>query len=573
MKQDRSASPYEGLSSLFTPPASENSHDDDYTMKDKRRDSIVVGNEINMLIETDHAKNAIDLLKEAMAHLESDKEDPERISIVYSRILKSLCDPTISSLINEGPDIYSSILWRLFTRKETHIAVVNTLMDEGHVSLALQVMYTLIRQDWDTDCYRIALLLHLMQRPRQIREAEGLLLDYGKPYLEMIDNNKVIKVDMPLMSQVTDSDKEQLWMLYQVGSSTDKEWDRRQSLYEAQKKEYTDRLRERKRRMSWTFQDWAVEQLLHKESEREFVDQSLIQLDNSMIYSGARHQQYEYAWKVYLAMQTSLDEVTPCLVMHLCWMAFEQTPEDKVTQRREWETRAWSVYSRFMCSEYLHPEAPETPGFLHDLLMITTHSPEREARLTKVMSVYHLLDRLSLGSLLSDERVLEPILCSILYECSQVPINEMCRIAFNIWHKKWEFDPSTQQSVIWGLALLCLTCGDKEKFKQLLEKIKQPLSSIMAPVQAFHDDYLCNDKDCYFNDYMFQRIKYTDRTVISTVDQYGLDQHRLTNINEPEAMHIVTAALEGLTKKDSIQREMYYSEKKANVILRHCLLT
>ncbi|KAG0866630.1 hypothetical protein G6F16_009345 [Rhizopus arrhizus] len=583
----RSPLPYEGLSSLFTPPASDVSEEYQSASEEgavvERKNSIRLGQEINHLIETDHAKNAIELLKEAISQLESGEEEAEEISIVYSKIIKSLCDPQISNLINDNEcDIYHSVLWRLMTRviesgytlqREAHVTLVNTLIDKGHVPLALQVMYTLPRPEWDTECYRIALLLHLMQRPRQIQEAESLLFDYGKPSLEVMVNDVPTRIEMPWMSQVTEEDREQFWMLYQATISADKEWDRRKSLYEAQQRDYAHQLKTR--HAGQIVQDWAREHVLHVASEREQVDQASIQNDNSMIYSAARHQQFEYAWQVYLTMRESVDEVTPALVMHLCWTAFSQIAPNKVSQRRAWEERAWSVYSRFMCSEYLHPEAPETPGFLQDILLIATHSVERDARLTKAMAVYHSLTRFEFSSLLSDERVLEPILCSIVYECTRAPITKMSGLAFDIWQKKWRLDPATSLSALWGLLILCVKSGNKAHFKQVVQKMDSELvsPSVMAPIQTFHDMYLC--RDCYFEDYMFQTIKYTDRTLISFMDPYGFNDQQQTDLNEPQAIHITTAVLDGLLTKESerVQRKMYYSTKKANVILRHCLLT
>lgn len=114
-------SPYEGLSSLFTPPASDGSEEYQSASEEggvvERKNSIRLGQEINHLIETDHAKNAIELLKEAIGQLESGEEEAEEISIVYSKIIQSLCDPQISNLINDNEcDIYHSVLWRLMTR-------------------------------------------------------------------------------------------------------------------------------------------------------------------------------------------------------------------------------------------------------------------------------------------------------------------------------------------------------------------------------------------------------------------------------------------------------------------------
>ncbi|KAI9282218.1 hypothetical protein BY458DRAFT_583522 [Sporodiniella umbellata] len=575
IKQDASPplDPYEGVPSLFTPPASESNCDEV-----KRRKSLDIAQEIQPLLEVDKVQPALELLHEAIQCLESNDEDPREISRVYSRIIKALCNPHITSLMNEDSDIYDSVLWKLWTRvmdsgytlqKEAHLAVVNRLLDLGHALLALRVMYTLPRSEWDTDCYRIAVLIHLSQRPLQTGEAEGLLLDYGQLSLEIDGEHRL----MPEMKGVTEHDREQLWMLYQMAASADEEWDRRKTLYELQREQYTDRLQKRHKRMSWHLRDWVAEHVLPEQAPA-----SRIQEDNIMIFNAARHGQYEYAWRVYRAMSDSVDDVTPPLLMHLCWTAFKGIDESKASQRRVWETRAWSAYSRFMCSEYLHPEAPETPGFLHDLLLITTHSPEQEARLTKAMSVYHLLDRLSLITLLADERVLEPILCTLLCECHQASANSMGQIAFQLWQKKWALDPSTPLSVLWGLALFCLSSGNSDHFGQLLEKLNEPSSvivaSLMAPVQTFHDLFLCNEKDCYFQGYMFQTIQYTDRTIISSMDQYGLDPQRMTNINEPQALHIVTAARQGLVQNNDLpQKDMYYSLKKSRAILRHCLLT
>ncbi|CEJ03697.1 hypothetical protein RMCBS344292_17676 [Rhizopus microsporus] len=584
-------SPYDGISSLFTPPASDIGSEGYMTASDldiKRKSSIAIGNEISHLIETDRAKNAIRLLREAMDDLNLGQEDPQELSAIYSKVLTSLCDTKMTILIHDDPDIYHSILWRLFTKviesgytlqRDAHINFVNYLVDCGHMSVALQAMYTLPRTEWDTECYRIAVLLHLMQRPEQIQEAEGLLSDFGKPYLEMANPNDPddlppVRIDMPLMKQVTQRDKEQLWMLYQVAASSNKEWDRRKSLYENQRREYVQKLKERRRSMSYMIQDWAVEQLLHMESEREQVDRASTQNDNAMIYSAMIHRQFEYAWHVYQAMGNAVDEITPCLVMHLCWVAFSQIPQVKVSQRLEWESRAWSVYSRFMCSEYLHPEATETPSFLHDLLLIAAYSAESKARLTKVMSIYHLLTRLDLRVLLCDERVLEPMLCTLIYECSREPVEKMSQLAFEMWQRKWQSDPSMSLSVLWGLVLLCVKTGDKDKFRQLVDKLSSDtiVPSVMAPIQHFHDIHLCS-QGCYFENYMFQAIKYTDRTIISYMDIYGLDQQRQTTINEPQAIHITMAVLHGLVESDLSQKEMYYSTKKAKAILRHCFLT
>lgn len=112
-------SPYDGISSLFTPPASDVGSEGYMTASDldiKRKSSIAIGNEISHLIETDRAKNAIRLLREAMDDLNLGQEDPQELSAIYSKVLTSLCDTKMTMLIHDDPDIYHSILWRLFTK-------------------------------------------------------------------------------------------------------------------------------------------------------------------------------------------------------------------------------------------------------------------------------------------------------------------------------------------------------------------------------------------------------------------------------------------------------------------------
>lgn len=100
--------------------------------KIRRKSSIDIGNEImSKLLEEDNVKSAIEILKQALNHLNMAQQDEDRASIseIYSRIIKSLCDQSISKIVDEmmpndkKSDIKHSILWRLFTK----------VIESGHV--------------------------------------------------------------------------------------------------------------------------------------------------------------------------------------------------------------------------------------------------------------------------------------------------------------------------------------------------------------------------------------------------------------------------------------------------------
>lgn len=485
-------------------------------------------------------------------------------------------------------------------------------MDKGHDSLALQAMYTLPRKNWDTQCYRTAVLLHLMQNPKQIIEAQKLLSDYGKPYLEIANPTAPndlppLRIKMPLMEGITEGDQFRLWMFYQAAQSDNDYWTREKNAFETKRKKNLMLLKERENDSV----DWTSEQL-DIERKRLEVDRKSTENDNTMIYIAMNNKQFEYAWQVYLAMADAVNESTPCIVMHLCWVAFRQIPIADVSFRTEWENRAWSVYSRFMCSEYLHPDQPEAPSFVHDILYIATNTPEvnvdKKTRYTKTMSIYNLLSRLHFDRLLCDDRVVEPLVCTVLYECKGAPLNivKMCEKGFEIMDKRNEIIqrlPVTRTkempySVIWGFLILCLKSGDETHFQQILFRLLHNLleanhsipSSILAPIQSFHDKYTCNQKTCYFEDYMFRYIEYTDdldNTVPTDMNEFGFLSSDKTdqdykqkllwnsNIKEPQEPNIALAILMGAaTGEELAQKQMYFSTKKAKALIRHaCSLT
>lgn len=517
--------------------------------------------------------------------------------------------------------------------------MVGRLVDKGHTSLALQAMYALPRLEWDTQAYRIAILLHLMQDPKQILEAQRLLSDYGKPYLDIANpmaptDLPPMRIDMPLMKDITDNDQLKLWMFYQSVQSKDTSchWNQEKESYEQKRRENLESLKQRQDKTI----DWALEQL-HLESKKSEVDKQCIDNDNTMIFVAMNNQQFEYGWQVYKAMNESVNESTPCIIMHLCYLAFRQIPIIDISYRTTWEERAWSIYSRFMCSEYLHPNQQDAPSFIHDILSIALHSPEVmidiRARYTKTMSVYNLLDRLHFDRLLSDDRVLEPILCTLLYECKGSALNiiNMCKKAFEIWDTKLQIqeqhraakaaeatqqqsdrdsintneedviESSTPYTIIWGLLVLCLKSGNLVDFKKVISQLidndfqLQDIfipSSLLAPIQKFHDDYTCSYRNqcCYFQDYMFRYMEYTDsldNTLPVKMNEYGflltsddivydrVQQMPLhSNIHEPQEPNIAQAILRGAAAQgvnNLNAKEMYYSTRKAKALIRHII--
>lgn len=503
-------------------------------------------------------------------------------------------------------------------------------MDHKNNDLALQALYAMPRTSWDFEIYKLAVMLHLMQSPKQMQQAELLVTEFGKPFLEVANpiaptELPPLRIKMPLMENVTDQDRFKLWMVYQTALS-DTAWGRAKEEYEKKRRRQQQQTQSRKR-MSNTagaLVDWAMRRM-SIETEEERIERERVDWDNAMIYRALSNKQYEYGWNIYLRMGEAVNEFTPRVVMHLCRRAFSDTPMmTHVSRRAEWEGRAWEVYGRFMCSEYLHPEEPEMPGFLSDLLSITAFSPEKRERVryTKTLSVYDLLQRLSLNSLLGEDQVVVPVLCMLLFECRGAPatIIQMCNKAFEIFHTQRQFKAAnTQLSVYWALFVLCVKSGDVLDFSKVLKCLTQDgegeewPTSLLAPIQTFHDRYLdcgqrTNVHHCYFHDYIFQRVKHTDeedddddddRDQI-TMDAFGFIElvsnesgefvqrergdlaepvafvdhavHRRTNIPEPLAALVARAAAIGAAKDEQLQqRKVYYTPNKARSLLRHCL--
>lgn len=473
-------------------------------------------------------------------------------------------------------------------------------MDKGHVTLALQAMYALRRKDWDTQCYRTAVLLHLMQDPKQVMEAQKLLSDYGKSYLDIANPTAPndlppLRIKMPLMEGITENDQFKLWMFYQAAQSGQNDhWTREKEEYEAQRRHDLELLGQKENSPI----DWALEHL-SIETEKLKVDRKSTENDNTMIYIAMINKQFEYGWQVYKAMDDAVNEATPCIVMQLCWIAFNQVPIADVSYRTDWESRAWSVYSRFMCSEYLHPEQPDAPSFIHDILCIAANTPEVtvdiKARYTKTMSVYQLLVRLNFDKLLCDDRVLEPLLCTLLFECkgSRLHVVEICKEAFEIRKRKLAFQQKedrvkTPFAIIWGYIILCVKVGDKALLSSILldlleylkDNMKTP-SSILAPVQKFHDQYICHQNTCYFNQYMFKFIEFTENLedpaeAPENMNEFGIlslpitTTERHTNIHEPQEHTIAKAVMMGPAQEEMLtDRPMYYSTNKAKALIRH----
>jgi signal recognition particle GTPase len=93
----------------------------------RRKNSVQLGRQVmSEILENDNVSNAIQILQQALDHLQmtsTEGEDEGDVSKIYSQIIKSLCDPNIASIVDEMskkdgkvPDIQESVLWRLFTK-------------------------------------------------------------------------------------------------------------------------------------------------------------------------------------------------------------------------------------------------------------------------------------------------------------------------------------------------------------------------------------------------------------------------------------------------------------------------
>lgn len=500
------------------------------------------------------------------------------------------------------------------------------LMDNHQNSLALQALYSMPRPMWGMRVYKLAITLHLMQSPKQTQQAELLISEFGKPYLEVA--NPLAPTDLPPMRielplKVTQKDKYNLWVYYQA-ALTETTWGRKKEEYE--KWRHGAGRRQTIHRAN-SIADWALGRMSFAAAEGKQEEHDKIDMDNTMIFTALSNKQFEYGWDVYCRMGDDVDEFTPRVIMHLCWRAFSETPMmTHLSRRAEWEGRAWEVYGRFMCSEYLHPEQPETPGFLYDLMSMTAFSAEKRehVRYTKTMSVYNLLQRLRLDSLLGDDQIVAPVLCMLLLECKGAPatIVEMCHKAFKVWHAKRKLENAQSEtfSLYWALLVLCTRSGNKTEFSQILDDILEIVeehaesgesitlpTSLLGPVQTFHDHHLgCGGhrdvEKCYFDDYIFRKVKYTsddeDDGEETKMDAFGFVRaleirdseptvpvqpepepiayvdyalHKRTNFQDAPAINLAMAAATGALKDQKLEyRRIFITRDKAESLIRHC---
>ncbi|KAI8371573.1 uncharacterized protein BYT42DRAFT_73738 [Radiomyces spectabilis] len=495
-------------------------------------------------------------------------------------------------------------------------------MDYGHYALALQAMYVLPPAIWDTNCFRLAITLHLMQEPRQIAEVERLLSDYGKTHITLANplapfDLPPIRIDMPNMKNVADSDKYALWMYYQAACS-ETEWGKEKENYEAKSYEHAQQLKQQRHGRE-TLKDWAMRRF-KVETEQDRLQRDKIEADNTMIYISTQNHQFEYAWHVYERMGKEVDAFTPRVVMHLSWQAYKHTPIAHVSLRTHWEDRAWELYSRFMDSEYLYPNQTETPGFLGDLLSIasTTIGVHDGAQFDKVMELYQLFQDRGYERLLSNEQVITPLLCTLIYQCRRSPqsMDSMRRKAFQIWRTKHAIDqktegkhPSTAYSILWILLVFCVHSGDKTDFAELLVTLSShyvdnlPPTSLLAPIQRFHDRYLsCShgSTPCHFHHYLFRPVDSPDKDPSGYMDDLGFVRgdsrrassassidvtslpepiahmyetlHRRTNIHDMGAASMDAAVSFSLTNHGQwVTKPFYCPLNKAQALIRHCL--
>ncbi|KAI7880512.1 hypothetical protein K492DRAFT_195085 [Lichtheimia hyalospora FSU 10163] len=639
----------------------DNDDDDDETLRlhatrRSRADSVQIGNHINDLLKNEDVKDAVDVLKEAVYTMSMtdlhENHDNEQVVTTYSTMLRALCEPKMARIITEisgidlekNPDaVYDTIIWRMFAKvveagytleTSAYVAVVQYLVDVKQEILALQAIYSMPRSCWDTQVYRLAISLHLLQTPKQIHQAEYLIGEYGKPYIDLANPLAPtilpsIRIETPLMSQVTEQDQFKLWMFYQNALSGT-EWAYEREEYERKNVDESAAVARSHRRRNSILQDWA-DRRVQGTTHQERIQQDKVDNDNAMMYTALQWEQYEYAWQLYKKMGAAVDEFTPRVAMHVCWRAFGATPiMTHVSRRSDWEARAWTVYTRFMCTEYLLPDQPEMPGFLQEMLLLATFAYARaHERYDKVFSIYDLLLRLQFDHLLSNEQIVIPMLCALLLECCGSPaaIVEACSKAFSIWRRKKTIDNvnHVQQvasyAIPWALLVLCYKSGSINDFAELLDYLL-PLpvddfpTSLVAPIQAFHDTHLECGSQCFFDKYIFRSVQFIDGDQDNSeddskrgsfngnedecLDTFGfichdgewgksvrhgdgdvtasgpiafVDHalHQRTNIADPNASMLAMAAAIGAGQDECLQNHtLHYCSNKAKSLIRHC---
>ncbi|KAG0170412.1 Ras- protein Rab-7 [Apophysomyces sp. BC1021] len=141
--------------SLDSTTSHEHKHKQHKKSHRRQRSSIAIGNEVNDLLNKDHVRKAISVLQEAVSwmHMTDDPgQSPGSVAKIYSRMLKTLCEPNLSSVVNEisGVDpkepgaIYNCVVWRLFTKVVESgytLELDHPFLDGISASLAANIMF------------------------------------------------------------------------------------------------------------------------------------------------------------------------------------------------------------------------------------------------------------------------------------------------------------------------------------------------------------------------------------------------------------------------------------------------
>ncbi|KAI9289352.1 hypothetical protein BC943DRAFT_356318 [Umbelopsis sp. AD052] len=614
----------------------------------KRANSLQVGNHVRNLLNAEEVQGAVHMLQEAAKHLDMSEignEDPQELASTYSKILLTLCDQKILELVMDickCDDIIDSIIWKLFSKviaagytmdNEVYTTLANLFVQYNHVDLAQQAIYSLPRQQWDTEIYKIAITLHLLAQPRELLQIETLLSDYGEPSIEVLNpiaptKLPPIRIDTPLMNDVTVDDKKVLFSFYQTALDSSG-WGRAKEIYETDYAERQGRrqsiaaeqpMTRRKGVIDWLISGTEKMMIHSKDSEKNAIEE--VQNDNSMLYIAICNLQYEYGWKLFESMGKNVDRHTGRMMMRLCRCAFNAAPVTNVSNRFNWEQRAWRVYAVFMMSEYFDVQREESHAFLRDILFICANSTEREdnIRYSKAMQILKLLRREKLYQMIGDEYVMMPIFCILLEQCHGVPdvVVTQCEAAFSLWKEMQEANMNhlkevqpPSQSFCWMMLLFIFLSGKMANFRDVLVWMQdmEPSESLVAPIQYLHDAFLnCkipDDSRCYFSDYMYHDTTIGTDAVAQepdghhiSINEMGFKQGNIACYNEREgptygdpiahvknaykmrstisdtnAVHVAKfAALGPLVEVLLEYRTMHYSSRKAKALIRHCFM-
>lgn len=614
----------------------------------KRVNSLEVGNHVQELLNAEEVQGAVHALQEAVKHLDMSDigdENPQELASTYSRLLLTLCDQKILELVMDickCDDIIDSSIWKLFSKvvaagytmvNEVYTTLANLFVQYNHVDLAQQAIYSLPRQQWDTDIYKIAITLHLLAQPKELLQIETLLSDYGEPSIEILNPTAPtrlppIRIETPLMNDVTVDDKKLLFSFYQTALDSS-DWGRVKEIYENDFAERQERRRsvalEQPKVRNKGVIDWIIsgtEKMMidSKASVKNSVEE--VQNDNSMIYIAICNSQYEYGWKLFESMGSNVNRHTGRMMMRLCRCAFNAAPVTNVSTRFNWEQRAWRVYAVFMMSEHFDVQREESHAFLRDILFICANSTEREdnIRFSKAMQVLKLLRREKLYQMIGDEYVMMPIFCILLEQCHGVPdiVVTQCETAFSLWKEMQEANmkhfmeiQSPSQSFCWMMLLFIFLSGKMANFRDVMVWMQdmEPSESLAAPIQYLHDSFLnCkipDDSRCYFYDYMYHDTTVGANAVAQEPDghnilinEMGFKQDNITcdnerdgptygdpiahvrnaykmrsTISDTNAVHVAKfAALGPLVEVPLEYRTMHYSSRKAKALIRHCFM-